>query len=204
MLQKPVAMMETARLILDALRPADASGLFEYRGDPEVARYQVWKPANVGEAVAFIAKQVEQPFGEADSWCQLAIRSRQTRELVGDFGVHFPATKADPIEFGLSLKPAQQRKGYAREVMSAAIDLAFRAWGYRRVVGSVDPRNTASVALCRSLGFRQEAHHVESYRFRGEWVDDMIFALLAREWPIDPDQTRPRSWLSAQEPVSNP
>jgi len=32
------------------------------------------------------------------------------------------------------------------------------------------------------LGMRQEAHHVESYLFRGEWVDDVVFALLAREW----------------------
>jgi RimJ/RimL family protein N-acetyltransferase len=184
------AVIETERLILDALRPDDAASLFEYRGDSEVARYQGWKPESVDEAAAFISKQSELAFGGADSWCQLAIRSRQTGELIGDFGVHFPATKDDPIEFGLSLKPARQGKGYAREVMSAGVDLAFGAWGYRRLVGSVDPRNTASVALCRSLGFRQEAHHVESYRFRGEWVDDMIFALLAREWPVEPDRGR--------------
>ncbi|MEO7324383.1 MAG: GNAT family protein [Dokdonella sp.] len=188
--QKIQAMIESERLILDALRPDDASNLFDYRGDPEVARYQGWRPANVDEASSFIAKQSEQTFGDANSWCQLAIRSRQTGELVGDFGVHFPSTIDDPIEFGLSLKPAHQGNGYAREVMTAGVDLAFGTWGYRRLVGSVDPRNTASVALCRSLGFRQEAHHVESYRFRGEWVDDMIFALLAREWRVDRDRLR--------------
>jgi RimJ/RimL family protein N-acetyltransferase len=62
------------------------------------------------------------------------------------------------------------------------LDLAFGEWAYRRAVGSVDPRNVPSMALLRSLGFRQEAHHVESYFFRGEWVDDVIFAMLAREW----------------------
>jgi RimJ/RimL family protein N-acetyltransferase len=176
------AVIETKRLLLDALRADDAPELFAYRGDPEVARYQGWQPTRLEEAVAFIAAQSARAFGEPDGWCQLAIRSRETGELVGDFGVHFPATTNDPIEFGLSLKPAHQGKGYAREVMTAAIDLAFRRWGYRRMVGSVDPRNTASVALCRSLGLRQEAHHVESYRFGDEWVDDVIFALLAREW----------------------
>lgn len=185
MKQQAIVVMETERLLLDALCLGDAATLFEYRGDPEVARYQGWKPANVDEAAAFISKQSEQAFGEADSWCQLAIRSKEAGELVGDFGVHFPPTTDDSIEFGLSLKPVHHGKGYAREVMTAAVDLAFGKWSYRRLVGSVDPRNTASVALCRSLGFRQEAHHVESYRFRGEWVDDMIFALLAREWPIE-------------------
>jgi RimJ/RimL family protein N-acetyltransferase len=29
---------------------------------------------------------------------------------------------------------------------------------------------------------RQEAHFRESLLFRGEWVDDVVFALLAREW----------------------
>ena len=174
--------IETKRVTLDALRPEDAAALFAYRGDPEVARYQGWQPTSEADAATFIAEQATCAFGTPDSWCQLAIRDKATGELIGDFGVHFPPTIDDPIEFGLSLKPAAQGHGYAREVMSAGIERAFRDWGYRRLVGSVDPRNTASVALCRALGMRQEAHHVESYRFRGEWVDDMIFAMLAPEW----------------------
>ncbi|MFD2273768.1 GNAT family N-acetyltransferase [Undibacterium arcticum] len=103
--------------------------------------------------------------------------------MIGDFEVRFPATTEDPIEFGLSLRPVHQRKGYAREVVATGINLAFRQWGCRRLICSVDPRNTASVTLFRALGFRQEAHHVESYHFRGEWFDDVIFAMLAHEWP---------------------
>lgn len=175
--------IDTERLHLDALRADDAAALFAYRGDPEVARYQGWCPTSEDETATFIAKQAGQRFGEPDSWCQLAIRQRGDDTLIGDLGVHFPASTDEPIEFGLSLKPGAQGQGYAREVMRAVIDLAFRDWGYRRAIGSVDPRNERSVALLRALGFRQEAHHVESYFFRGEWVDDLIFALLAREWP---------------------
>lgn len=175
-------VIETARLRLDRLRADDAAALFAYRGDPEVARYQGWKPADANETAAFIAAQAERPFGTPDGWNQLAIRLRDDAGLIGDFGIHFPPGIDDPIEFGITLGPDHQGRGYAREVMRAGIDRAFRDWGYRRVIASVDPRNTASMALCRSLGMRQEAHHVESYRFRGEWVDDVVFALLAREW----------------------
>jgi RimJ/RimL family protein N-acetyltransferase len=174
--------IDTARLRLDRLEPGDAPVLFGYRGDDAVARYQGWKPASLAEAETFIDGQLDLPFGTKDSWCQLAVRDRITGELVGDLGVHFPASTNDPIEFGLSLRPDRQGRGYAREAMAAMLDLAFREWGYRRSVGSVDPRNVASIALLRSLGFRQEAHHVESYFFRGEWVDDVIYAMLAREW----------------------
>ena len=176
------ATIQTRRLTLDPLRDEDTATVFAYRSDPMISRYQGWKPADEAEVTRFIADQLARPFGTPDSWCQLAIRHRASGELLGDFGVHFPPTLDDPIEFGLSLRPDAQGNGYARESMEAAIDLAFNRWGYRRVVGSLDPRNTASVALCRALGMRQEAHHVESYRFRGEWVDDVVFALLASEW----------------------
>ncbi|MDR6936467.1 GNAT family protein [Luteibacter sp. 3190] len=173
----------TPRLLLDRLQPSDGPILFAYRGDDAVARYQGWKPATPVEADDFIARQSGQAFAVPGSWFQLAVRDRGTGNLVGDLGIHFPATVDDAIEFGVSLRPECQGRGYAREAMAAMLTLAFGEWGYRRAVGSVDPRNVASIALLRSLGFRQEAHHVESYRFRGEWVDDMIFAMLAREWP---------------------
>ncbi len=182
--------IETERLLLDRLRAEDAAALFACRGDPDVARYQGWQPADEREAADFIAEQGKRPFGTPDGWNQLAIRLRASDELIGDFGIHFPPTTDDPIEFGISIMPAHQGRGYASEVMRAAIDRAFRTWGYRRVVASVDPRNTASMALCRALGMRQEAHHVESYRFRGAWVDDAVFALLVREWPVDPVRSK--------------
>jgi RimJ/RimL family protein N-acetyltransferase len=172
----------TARLRLDRLVAADARALYAYRGDDAVARYQGWKPADVAAADAFIADQARLAFGTADSWCQLAIRDKTTGELLGDVGVHVPVSTDEPIEFGLSLRPERQGQGFAREAMATLLDLAFGEWSYRRAVGSVDPRNVSSMALLRSLGFRQEAHHVESYFFRGEWADDVIFAMLAREW----------------------
>lgn len=175
--------IETERLILNPLHQDDARELFAYRADPEVSRYQGWLPSGIEEVAEFISTQSAIQFGQAGTWCQLAIRSKETGQLIGDFGVSFPEYSTSPIEFGISLSPVQQRHGYAKEVMKAAINLAFQQWGYRRIIASIDPRNTSSVALFRSLGFREEAHHVESYYFRGEWVDDLIFALLAREWP---------------------
>lgn len=172
----------TTRLRLDRLVPADAPVLFAYRGDDAVARYQGWRPADEAEAGRFIDDQSRLAFRTPDSWAQLAIRDRSSGELLGDLGAHFPANEDDPIEFGVSLRPDRQGRGYAREAMGAMLDIAFGHWGYRRTVGSVDPRNVASIALLKSLGYRQEAHHVESYRFRGEWVDDVIYAMLAREW----------------------
>ncbi|HET7300453.1 MAG TPA: GNAT family protein [Oleiagrimonas sp.] len=174
--------MLTPRLTLDALRPDDAAALFACRGDPAVARYQGWRPTHVDEAAAFIARQAEVRFGSADNWCQLAIRLRDDGPLIGDLGVHFPATTDEAVEFGISLLPARQGHGYAREAVGAVLDELFGRMGYRRVTASIDPRNRPSIVLVEALGFRREAHHVESLLMHGAWVDDLVFALLKREW----------------------
>jgi RimJ/RimL family protein N-acetyltransferase len=172
--------LETPRLSIDALRPADAEALFAYRSDPAVARYQGWRPASVGEARAFIAAQTGPVRGQ---WFQRAIRLRDDGGLVGDLGVCPPATPGDTAEFGISLRPDRQGRGYAREALCALFEHGFGVLGWRRIHASVDPRNAPSMALLRALGMRQEAHFRESLYLHGEWVDDVVFAILAREWP---------------------
>ncbi|KZC18650.1 MULTISPECIES: GNAT family N-acetyltransferase [Rhodanobacter] len=173
----------TARLRIDALRPDDAAALFACRGDPAVARYQGWCPADVAAARTFIDAQPLQP---AHGWFQRAIRLREDGTLIGDLGVNLPEATGDSVEFGISIVPARQGHGYAGEAVRALFDHVFGQLGRHRVHASVDPRNLACMALLRALGMRQEAHHRESLWLRGEWVDDVVFALLAREWLAPP------------------
>ncbi len=170
----------TARLRLDALRPPDAEALFAYRADPAVARFQGWCPADVADARGFIGRQSSEaaPVG----WFQRAIRLRDGGGLIGDLGLNLPEGARDPVEFGVSIAPAHQGKGYASEAVRAVFDQVFGPFGRHRIHASVDPRNLASMAMLRGLGMRQEAHHRESLWLRGERVDDVIFAMLQQEW----------------------
>lgn len=172
--------LTTPRLLIDRLGTGDAEALFACRADPAVARFQGWRPASVEEALAFIDAQSEPAPGQ---WFQRAIRLHEGRQLLGDLGVCLPGTPGDSVEFGISLAPAHQGHGYAREALQALFEHGFGALGWRRLHASVDPRNGACLALLRSLGMRQEAHFRESLWLHGEWVDDAVFAILAREWP---------------------
>jgi RimJ/RimL family protein N-acetyltransferase len=172
----------TERLVLRALRPDDAETMLAYRADPDIMRYQSWEPQSLDDVHAFIAGlATSEPYAPG-TWRQLAITLRATGELIGDCGVHVPQHAPEQAEFGMSLASAFHGHGYAAEAIQALLRLAFDTLGKHRVFGSVDPRNAASVALMRRTGFRQEAHFVESLRFKGEWADDVVFALLAREW----------------------
>jgi RimJ/RimL family protein N-acetyltransferase len=174
--------LNTPRLLLNALQSTDAAVLFGYRADPEVSRFQGWRPASVVEAVAFIDRQAEASLDTPDSWFQRAIRLRDDEELIGDLGIHMPADAEGSVEFGVSIAPAYQGSGYASEAVRAVFGLVFGQLDRHRIHASVDPRNLASMAMLRALGMRQEAHHRESLWLHGEWVDDVVFALLASEW----------------------
>jgi RimJ/RimL family protein N-acetyltransferase len=184
--------VRTPRLLLDALQPADAEALFAYRANPEVAKFQGWCPADVDAARAFIATQSRLSLDHADGWIQRAIRLRENGELIGDIGMNLPAGREASVEFGISIAPAHQGRGYAREAVHACFEHVFGVMERHRMHASVDPRNVASIALLKSLGMRQEAHHRESLWLRGEWVDDMVYAMLKREWAAASDSGRHR------------
>ncbi len=173
--------LHTERLTLGALQPADAADLYRYRSLPAVGAYQSWVPESEAEAASFIQQQSQVLFDTPDSWYQLAIRLRDTAVLVGDLGIHVLAD-ARQVEIGFTIDPAQQRRGLATEAVQALLLLLFARGRKHRVTASVDPRNAASIALLQKLGFRQEAYFRQSYWWRGEWADDVVFALLQSDW----------------------
>lgn len=173
----------TPRLRVERLSAADVDAFFSYRSRPEVCRYQTSEPADRAEAARFIEAQRASAWAVPGTWFQLAVRERATGGLVGDLGVHF--LDEDQVEIGFTIAPRHQRRGYATEAVRALLEHLFLAMGRHRVTASADPRNAASVALLERLGMRREAHFRRSLRFKGEWADDLVFALLATEWPTE-------------------
>lgn len=70
----------------------------------------------------------------------------------------------------------------ATEALHALHNYLFAALEKHRVYASVDRGNVSSMRLLERLGMRKEAHIVKSLWFKGEWVDDVVFAILATEW----------------------
>jgi len=102
--------------------------------------------------------------------------------LIGDCGFHVLETEPHHSEIGIALAPEFQGRGYATEALRVLMNYLLVGLGKDRVFGSVDPRNVQSVRLLQRVGMRQEAHRVKGLWFKGEWVDDVIFAMTASEW----------------------
>jgi RimJ/RimL family protein N-acetyltransferase len=173
--------IQTERLVLRSWRASDAERVHAYRGDAEVARYQSWDSQSLDEVHALIAEQGELRSDEP-GWYQLAIAERRTDRILGDLGVHILESDPRQVEVGFTLARDAQGQGYAAEAVRGILDHLFVALDKHRVIASTDPRNERSIALLRRVGFRLEAHHLDSLWFKGAWADDLIFALLRREW----------------------
>lgn len=89
-------------------------------------------------------------------------------------------------EIGYVFHPDAGGRGYASEACSALLALAFDELGLHRVTARLDSRNDASARLAARLGMRQEAHLMRNEMFKGEWSDEVVFAMLAEEWPNSP------------------
>ena len=172
----------TPRLVLRPLRLSDSAAVFAYRSDPAVARFQMWEPQDVKEVRSFIAGLLDREPDTPGTWYQLAITLRGCGALIGDCGLHFPMEGPDQVEVGITLAPAHQGQGYATEALEGVMAYLFVNLGKHRVYARVDPRNEASIALLERVGMRQEGHLRESVWVKGEWADDVIYALLENEW----------------------
>ena len=171
------------RLHIHSLTLENAQAMYAYRADAEVRRYQSWEPGSVEEIREFIAGQGELGSDSPGRWRQLGLFLRRTDQLVGDVGLHVQAHDPRQVEVGITLAPAWHGQGLASEALIAVLGYLFTDLGKHRVFGSVDPRNTKSLALLERVGMRREAHLRESVWFKGGWADDVIYAMLAREYP---------------------
>ena len=71
----------------------------------------------------------------------------------------------------------------ATEAVRGMLDDLFRVRGLHMVSAGSDARNVRSAALLVRAGFRPEGHRRAHSWLKGEWTDDLLFGLLAEDWP---------------------
>jgi RimJ/RimL family protein N-acetyltransferase len=175
--------LSTPRLSLRRFRESDAEAFASYRSDPAVARYQGWDaPYPVEQASRFVSAMATEPADVPGEWLQIAVTLVGDDALVGDCAFAPQAHEPRTVEVGFTIALEHQGRGYAREAVSSLLRYLFEQLGKHRVTASCDPRNAPSVRVLEAVGMRREGHMVESTWGKDEWSDDLLFAILRREW----------------------
>jgi RimJ/RimL family protein N-acetyltransferase len=171
------------RVALRRFRPEDVAQFVAYRSVPEVARYQSWDaPYPREEGERFVREIMATHPDTAGEWFQFAVALRVTGQLIGDCAVMPQADDPRQCVIGFTIAPGYQGRGYGTEAVRLLVSYLFTARGKHRISAYCDPRNAASAALLERLGMRQEGHLRQSTWAKGEWTDDLLYALLHDEW----------------------
>jgi len=176
-------LLKTERLIIRLFRDEDAEVVFAYRNDPLVYKYQGWAVPFTHENVDdFIhLRRILAP-GIGGEWYQPALELTSTGEVIGDVAFFRKRQDSREATLGYTLAQAYWHQGYASEAVRAVVSYLFTELDLHRIVADCDSENLASVRLLERLGFRREAHFVESYWLGDRWGDEYQYALLKREW----------------------
>jgi RimJ/RimL family protein N-acetyltransferase len=180
----PKYPVRSARLLLRPLSGADIEALVAYRSIPDVCRYVPFEPMDASAVTARLygAWSLQALEQEGDALILGAERA-DTGELIGDLMLRWLSAEHSSGEIGYVFSPAHGGRGYASEAAHAVLHLAFDGLGLHRMMARVDARNTRSAQLLTRVGMRQEAHLVENEWFKGEWTDEIDFAMITSEWP---------------------
>jgi len=173
--------IRTERLLLRPWRVGELDRYHEMRSLPEVARYLYEEPLTREQAAEKMGR-LRTEIAEVGKWLNVAIERADNGVVVGDVGLCWTSDAHRQAEIGYVLHPACQGHGYATEAAAAMIEVALAGLQLHRVSGRLDARNTASARVLQRLGMKREAHLVENEFVKGEWVDELVYAVLARDW----------------------
>ncbi len=173
------------RVTLRRFKLSDLMPFVAYRSDPQVARYQSWDaPYPLAHGERLIKAMRRQHPDTPGQWFQFAVTLTSTGELIGDCGAKADAADPRQAEVGYTIARPYHGRGYGTDTVRTLLGYLFEARGKHRVTASCDPRNAGSIRLLERIGVRREAHLRESSWFNGEWADDLLFAMLDREWAV--------------------
>jgi len=184
----------TDRLRLRLMSEADIDAVHAYESRADVCEFLLFEPRDRHAVAEKIAKWAHLTTLERDGdFLELAVERRADGRVIGDLYFTLKHVEHACAEIGWAFHPDHYGRGYATEAATAALRLGFETIGLHRVIAELDPRNAASIALCRRLGMRQEAHFVDDMWFKGAWADTVVYALRETEWrdaSITPRPTR--------------
>ena len=180
---EPEYPIRTERLLLRPYAHADIDAVYAYQRLPEVHRYLYSEPRSRPEVEALVAERAGpgRLTGEGQAICLVADLA-QTGELVGDCMLFWRSEEHEQGEVGYVFNPAYHGRGLATEAVGALLRLGFEGLGLHRITGRLDARNTPSARVLERAGLRREGHLVENEFVKGEWTDEMIYAMLRSEW----------------------
>jgi [ribosomal protein S5]-alanine N-acetyltransferase len=155
--------LETARLVLREMRPADVESLHRLFSDPLLMRF--WPVFTRAETEEWVEEN-RRRYAE-DGFGLWAVTLKSSDEAIGDCGlVRHGVDGTMETDIGWHLLREHWGQGLATEAAQASRDYAFVQLGVKRLVAQIHPENYASRRVAEKIGMtlQKEYHHWRGLR----------------------------------------
>ena len=175
--------IKTERLILRPLQLSDLDDFYTYYSREDVSRYLYSNPMNKEEVETALRKKTNKiDLREKGDRLALAVVLTDENKVIGDISLMFNTPEHQGAEIGYIFNPQYQGHGYAGEAAKILLKIGFEYYHFHRIIARCDARNIASYKVMERLGMRREAHLIENEFVKGEWTDELVYAILQKEW----------------------
>ncbi len=174
--------LQTERLIIRPITPADAHSIFQYAQNPNVCQYTLWeKHISAQDSLDYIkdyvldyyARGIPEPLG-----ITLKIRPH---EVIGTVGCFWASQEDKAMELAYALSEDYWGQGIAVEASQAVMDYCAQEFGLKRIQAQCKVANTASAKVMEKLGMSFEGTLKAAIFHRGQHWDMHYYAKVYGE-----------------------
>ncbi|CAL9463921.1 Spermidine N(1)-acetyltransferase [Streptomyces sp. enrichment culture] len=167
------------RTVLRPFTEADADPMWEIVQDPEVVRF------TFDPSTALTPESLRSWYGSRSAQTDrldLAVTDRATGELVGEVVLYEWDPDARSCTFRTLIGPRGRGRGLGTEATRLVVGHGFARLGLRRIQLEAYGDNPRALHVYEKVGFVVEGVRREVTFRNGAWTDEVIMAILDREW----------------------
>ena len=184
-------VLSSGSIVLRDLRASDAASLFALLTTEEVARFISPPPTTVEGFERFIAWTHRER--EAGKYACFAVTVKGYDTAIGIFQVRDLASGFDTAEWGFAIGSQFWGTGVFEACAHLVLEFTFDTIGVRRLEARAAVKNGRGLGALEKVGAVQEGILRQSFEKNGRHLDQVLFAILEKDWRAARTLATPRA-----------
>jgi RimJ/RimL family protein N-acetyltransferase len=187
--QNGLPVLGGTQVTLRELRASDAPSLFALLTTEEVTRFISPPPSTVEGFEKFIAWTIRQR--AAGTYACFAVTLKGSDTAIGIFQLRETEPRFGTGEWGFAIGSPFWGTGVFQEAAELVLAFAFETVGVHRLEARSAVRNGRGNGALRKLGAVQEGLLRKSFLRNGEYLDQVLYAIVDDDWRYSREMARP-------------
>ena len=173
--------LESERLKYKQVTSEDLEDIFKIYSDPEVAKYDWYKPITTKDDALSIINRYSKEFQNKEelTW---GVARKYDNKIIGYCCLGSFNDDSRRSEIGYGFNRDEWNKGYATEAIKVLVKFGFDIMNFNRIEATVTLGNDASVNALKKANFLQEGIVRERSIMKGKFEDDVILAIIRKDY----------------------